>query len=57
MFDVVKTIEQVKKVVAEFGGVSCEKVNSLRGVARYLCHLDNLININTTKVKSSNFAE
>ena len=41
MFDVVKTIEQVKKVVAEFGGVGCEKVNSLRGVARYLCHLDN----------------
>lgn len=24
-----------------YGGVGCEKVNSIRGYARYLCHLDN----------------
>lgn len=41
MFDSVKRIEQVKSVISEFGGVGCEKVNSLRGVARYLCHFDN----------------
>lgn len=41
MFENVKTVEQVKKIVEQFGGVGCEKVNSIRGVARYLCHMDN----------------
>lgn len=42
MFDSVKDIEnQVRSMVEKFGGVGVEKVNSLRGYARYLCHLDN----------------
>ena len=41
MFDSVKTIEQAKEVFNLIGGVGCEKVNSIRGYARYLCHLDN----------------
>lgn len=41
MFDSVKTIEQAKEVFNLIGGVGCEKVNSMRGYARYLCHLDN----------------
>lgn len=41
MFDSVKTIEQAKEVFELIGGVGCEKVNSIRGYARYLCHLDN----------------
>lgn len=41
MFDNVKTIEQAKDVFDEIGGVGCEIVNSIRGYARYLCHLDN----------------
>lgn len=41
MFDNVKTIDQAKEIFNKIGGVGCEKVNSLRGYARYLCHLDN----------------
>ena len=41
MFDNKKTMEQAKELVASFGGVGCEVVNSLRGYARYLCHMDN----------------
>lgn len=41
MFDSVKTKEQAKEIFDKIGGVGCEKVNSLRGYARYLCHLDN----------------
>ena len=41
MFDSVKTMEQAKEIFDKVGGVGCEKVNSLRGYARYLCHLDN----------------
>lgn len=41
MFDSVKTNEQAKAVFDKIGGVGCEKVNSIRGYARYLCHLDN----------------
>lgn len=41
MFDSVKTSEQAKAIFDLIGGVGCEKVNSLRGYARYLCHLDN----------------
>lgn len=41
MFDGVKTLEQAKEVFELINGVGCEKVNSIRGYARYLCHLDN----------------
>lgn len=41
MFEGVKTEAQVRDVVSTFGGVGLEIVNSLRGYARYLCHLDN----------------
>lgn len=41
MFDSVKTSEQAKEIFNLINGVGCEVVNSLRGYARYLCHLDN----------------
>lgn len=41
MFDTVKTPKQAKEVFDLIGGVGCEKVKSMRGNARYLCHLDN----------------
>ena len=41
MFDSVKTSDQAKEVFELIGGVGCQKVASLRGYARYLCHLDN----------------
>lgn len=41
MFDSVKTVEQAKEVFDTISGVGCEIVKSLRGYARYLCHLDN----------------
>lgn len=41
MYDSVKTIEQAREVIELIGGVGCEVVQSIRGYARYLCHLDN----------------
>ena len=41
MFDGVKTVEQARAVFDLIGGVGCEIVQSIRGYARYLCHLDN----------------
>ena len=41
MFDSVKTLEQAQAVFDQLGGVGCEIVQSLRGYARYLCHMDN----------------
>ena len=41
MFDSVKTMEQAQDIFALIGGVGCEVVKSIRGYARYLCHLDN----------------
>lgn len=41
MFDSTKTIDQAKEVFDQIGGVGCEVVKSIRGYARYLCHLDN----------------
>lgn len=41
MFENVKTKEQAKEIFDCIGGVGCEVVNSLRGYARYLCHMDN----------------
>ena len=40
-YDTVKTLEQAKTLISLINGVGCEVVNSLRGYARYLCHLDN----------------
>lgn len=40
-FDGVKTFEQVKAITETFNGVGLEKIESIRGYARYLCHLDN----------------
>lgn len=41
MFDGVKTLEQAQSIFSLIGGVGCEVVQSVRGYARYLCHLDN----------------
>lgn len=41
MFDGVKTLEQAQSIFTLIGGVGCEVVQSMRGYARYLCHLDN----------------
>ena len=41
MFDSVKTKDQANDIFEKIGGVGCEVVNSARGMARYLCHLDN----------------
>lgn len=41
MFEGVKTVEQACEIFNKIGGVGCEVVQSLRGYARYLCHLDN----------------
>lgn len=41
MFDGVKTPKQAQEIFALIGGVGCEVVQSVRGYARYLCHLDN----------------
>lgn len=36
-----KSKEQAEEFFSSFGGVGCEVVQSIRGYARYLCHLDN----------------
>jgi hypothetical protein len=41
MFEGKKSVPQALEVFEAFGGVGCEIVNSQRGYARYLCHLDN----------------
>lgn len=41
MFDAVKTREQAKVVFDSIGAVGSETIQSQRGYARYLCHLDN----------------
>lgn len=40
-YEGVKSEEQVRRDISEFGGVGCEIVKSNRAYARYLCHLDN----------------
>lgn len=40
MFESVKTKDQAIEIFDTIPGVGCEKVSSLRGYARYLCHLD-----------------
>lgn len=41
MYDGVKTPEQAKELFDGIGGVGNEIIQSMRGYARYLCHLDN----------------
>lgn len=41
MFEGKKSDEQVKAIFNTIGGIGLEKVNSIRGYARYLCHMDN----------------
>ncbi len=41
MFDGVKTVEQALELFEQIGGVGREQVQSIRGYARYLCHMDN----------------
>lgn len=42
MFEGKKSVDQVRKLFMEtFGGVGLEVCQSIRGSARYLCHLDN----------------
>lgn len=41
VFDGNKSNDQAQEVFTSIGGVGCEVVQSLRGYARYLCHLDN----------------
>lgn len=41
MFDGVKTLDQVREFIQSFGGVGVERIASIRGYVRYLCHLDN----------------
>lgn len=54
MFEGVKSVEQVKVIFDLIGGVGCEKINSIRGYSRYLCHLDNpeKVQYNTSDVLS-----
>lgn len=41
MYEGKKSIQQVGEVFAAIGGVGCEQISTIRGYARYLCHLDN----------------
>ena len=41
MFQGKKSKSQVQTIVDKFGGVGLASINSIRGHARYLCHLDN----------------
>lgn len=41
MFEGKKSSDQVRQLFDQIGGVGLEVVDSLRGYARYLCHLDN----------------
>lgn len=41
MFEGKKSVQQVTEIFNLIGGVGCERINSIRGYARYLCHLDN----------------
>ena len=41
LFESVKSPQQVKEMLKKMKSVGCEKVNSVRGYTRYLCHLDN----------------
>ena len=40
-FDGAKSVDQAQEIFNAIGGVGCEVVQTLRGYARYLCHMDN----------------
>lgn len=40
-FEGKKSLDGVKDICEQFGGVGCKAIQSARGYARYLCHLDN----------------
>lgn len=50
MYDGPKTEEQAKAFFSTFNGVGPEVVNSVRGYARYLKHMDNPENTNIQKM-------
>lgn len=41
LYETVKTDEQARANFDKIGGVGLERINSVRGYSRYLCHLDN----------------
>lgn len=41
VFDDSMTFDLCRKVIDSINGVGCESVQSVRGYARYMCHLDN----------------
>lgn len=41
MYEGKKSMEQALEIVDAIRGVGCEVIHSIRGYARYLCHLDN----------------
>lgn len=41
MFEGKKSVEQIQEIFNSIGGVGLDVVKSVRGYARYLCHLDN----------------
>jgi hypothetical protein len=41
LFDGPKTEKQARDIAEQIGGVGIEILNSVRGMARYLCHMDN----------------
>lgn len=59
MYDNVKTPSQAREFFQLIGGVGCEVVNSIRGMARYLCHMDNpeKYQYNPVEVKSFSGAD
>lgn len=63
MFDGKKSTEQVRALFELIGGVGCEVIGSMRGYARYLCHLDDqpekpLYNIDeVVQVAGANYAD
>lgn len=42
LFDGPKTIQQAQEIFDQIKATKCKAVNSVRGQARYLCHLDDL---------------
>ena len=42
IFDGPKTIDNAQKLFDSINATKCQPINSVRGQARYLCHLDNL---------------
>lgn len=62
MFEGKKSKDQVRELFDQIGGVGVEVVQSLRGYARYLCHLDNPDKYqysvsNVTNLSGANFLE